>query len=88
MTSQIYKKKFSTKVDETLHFRRLQDSYKRNNFGVNHYISGHVISQIMEFMPILVSQPFSKIETSCLDQKFSELMCRTFHLFGGHQLHF
>ena len=54
MTSQIYKKKFSTKVDETLHFRRLQDSYKRNNFGVNHYISGHVISQIMEFMTILV----------------------------------
>ena len=42
---------------------------KNFNFGVNHCISGHVISQNMEFIRLTISQPFLKIETSGLDQK-------------------
>ena len=39
------------------------------NFGVTQCISGHVISQIMEFIRLTISEPFLKIETSGLDQK-------------------
>ena len=39
------------------------------NFGVTQCISGHVISQNMEFIRLAISQPFLKIETSGLDQK-------------------
>ena len=39
------------------------------NFGVNQCISGHVISQNVEFVRLAISQPFLKIETSGLDQK-------------------
>ena len=39
------------------------------NFGVNQCISGHVISQNVEFIGLAISQPFLKIETSGLDQK-------------------
>ena len=42
---------------------------KKINFGVSQCISGHVISQNMEFIRLTISQPFSKIETSGLDQK-------------------
>ena len=42
---------------------------KNFNFGVNQCISGHVISQNMEFIRLTISQPFLKIETSGLDQK-------------------
>ena len=42
---------------------------KKLNFGVNQCISGHVISQNMEFIRLAISQPFLKIETSDLDQK-------------------
>ena len=42
---------------------------KNLNFGVNRCISGHVISQNMEFIRLTISQPFLKIETSGLDQK-------------------
>ena len=38
------------------------------NFGVNQCISGHVISQNVEFIRLVISQPFLKIETSGLDQ--------------------
>ena len=42
---------------------------KNFTFGVNQCISGHVISQNMEFIRLTISQPFLKIETSGLDQK-------------------
>ena len=42
---------------------------KNINFGVTQCISGHVISQNMEFIRLAISQPFLKIETSGLDQK-------------------
>ena len=42
---------------------------KNLNFGVNQCISGHVISQIMEFIRLAISQPFLKIKASDLDQK-------------------
>ena len=42
---------------------------KNINFGVTLCISGHVISQNMEFIRFTISQPFLKIETSGLDQK-------------------
>ena len=42
---------------------------KKFNFGVSQCISGHVISQNMEFIRLAISQPFLKIETSGLDQK-------------------
>ena len=42
---------------------------KNLNFRVSQCISGHVISQNMEFIRLTISQPFLKIETSGLDQK-------------------
>ena len=45
---------------------------KNINFGVTQCISGHVISQNMEFIRLAISQPFLKIETSGLDQKILE----------------
>ena len=42
---------------------------KKFNFGVSQCISGHVISQNMEFIRLAISQSFLKIETSDLDQK-------------------
>ena len=42
---------------------------KNLNFGVNQYTSGHVISQIMEFIRLAISLPFLKIKSSGLDQK-------------------
>ena len=41
---------------------------KNLNFGVNQCISGHVILQNMKCIRLAISQPFSKIETSGLDQ--------------------
>ena len=43
---------------------------KNLNFGVNQCTSGHVISQNMEFIRLAISQPFLKIKSSGLDQKF------------------
>ena len=48
---------------------------KNINFGVTQCISGHVISQNMEFIKLAISQPFLKIETSGLDQKNSIKLC-------------
>ena len=42
---------------------------KKINFGVNQCISGHVILQNMKFIRFAISQQFSKIKTSDLDQK-------------------
>ena len=42
---------------------------KNLNFGVSQCISGHVISQNIEFIRLAISQPFIKTETSGLDQK-------------------
>ena len=42
---------------------------KKITFGVTQCISGHVISQNMEFIRLDISQLFLKIETSGLDQK-------------------
>ena len=42
---------------------------KNLNFGVNQFISGHVILQNMKFIRFTIPQPFLKIETSGLDQK-------------------
>ena len=42
---------------------------KNFHFWVSQCISGHVISQNMEFIRLTISQPFLKIETSGLDQK-------------------
>ena len=42
---------------------------KNLNFGVSQCISGHVISQNMEFIRLAISQPFLKIETYGLEQK-------------------
>ena len=61
---------------------------KNLNFGVSQCISGHMISQNMEFIRLAMSQPFLKIETSGLGKKLYKFMCRTFHSFGSHQLHF
>ena len=58
---------------------------KNLNFGVSQCISGHVISQNMEFIRLAISQPFLKIETSGLDQK---TMRRILHCPWGHQVHF
>ena len=41
---------------------------KKINFRVNQCISGHVLSQNMEFIRLVLSQLFLKIETSGLDQ--------------------
>ena len=43
---------------------------KKLNFWGNQYTSGHVISQNMEFIRLAISQPFLKIKSSGLDQKF------------------
>ena len=47
---------------------------KNIKFGVTQCISGHVISQNMEFIRLAISQPFLKIETSglfvCLSSSF------------------
>ena len=40
---------------------------KKINFGFSQCISGHVISQNMEFIRLATSQPFLKIETSVLE---------------------
>ena len=42
---------------------------KNLNFRVSQCISGHMISQNMEFIRLTISQPFLKVETSGLDQK-------------------
>ena len=42
---------------------------KNLNLGVNRCIYGHVILQNMKFIRLAISQLFSKIETSGLDQK-------------------
>ena len=56
---------------------------KKLNFGVTHRISGHVISQNMEFIRLAISQPFLKIETSGLDQKMKLKLCAEhFSIFG------
>ena len=70
ITSQNLKKKFSTYFEETLHFGSIFVT-KNFNFGVSlsHSISGHVISQNMEFIRLAISQPFLKIETFGLEQK-------------------
>ena len=39
------------------------------NFGVNQCISGHVISQNVEFIRLAISQPYLKIEISGFHQK-------------------
>ena len=48
---------------------------KNLNFWVSQCISGHVISQNMEFIRLTISQPFLKIESSGLDQKNSIKFC-------------
>ena len=47
---------------------------KNLNFGVSHCISGHVISQNMEFIRLAISQQFLKIEID-LDQNNSIKLC-------------
>ena len=67
------KKKFSTFFPPRLMKLCMLVAYKfltKNlNFGVSQCISGHVISQNMEFIRLAISQPFLKIETSGLDEK-------------------
>ena len=48
---------------------------KNINFGVTQCISGHVISQNMEFIRLAISQPFLKIETSGFGPKNSIKSC-------------
>ena len=71
-------KKYITKLKETFFLIRLMKLCilvackfltKKLNFRVSQCISGHVISQNMEFIRFTISQPFLKIETSGLDQK-------------------
>ena len=54
---------------------------KNINFGVTQCISGHVISQNMEFIRLAISQPFLKIETSGLDQNSIKLCAEYFTIF-------
>ena len=56
---------------------------KKLNFGVNQCISGHVISQNMEFIRLAISQPFLKIETSGLDKKNSIKLCAEHFIISG-----
>ena len=63
-------------------------AYKFLQKRVSQCISGHVISQNMEFIRSAISQPLLKIETSGLDQKIHRIMHSTFHYFWGHQVHF
>ena len=42
---------------------------KNLNFGVSQCISGHVISQNIEFIRLAIFRTFLKIETSGLDPK-------------------
>ena len=42
---------------------------KNLNFGFSQCISGHVISQNMDFIRLAISEPFLKTETSGLDQE-------------------
>ena len=51
---------------------------KNLNFGFSQCISGHVISQNMDFIRLAISQPFLKAETSGLDQ----LCAEHFTIFG------
>ena len=57
---------------------------KKLNFGVNQCASGYVISPNEKFIRLAISQPFLKIETSGLDQKFYKIMRRTFDYSWGH----
>ena len=52
------------------------------NFGVSQCISGHVISQNMEFIRLAISHPFLKIETSGLDQNYIKLCAEYFNTLG------
>ena len=56
---------------------------KNFNFGVNQCISGHVISQNMEFIRLAISHPFLKIETSDLDQIILQNYVYNFSLLLG-----
>ena len=71
-------KKYITKLKKTFLLIRLMKLCilvackfltKNLNFRVSQCISGHVISQNVEFIRLTISQPFLKIETSGLDQK-------------------
>ena len=42
---------------------------KNLNFGFCQCISGHVVSQNMDFIRLAISEPFLKTETSSLDQE-------------------
>ena len=55
---------------------------KNLNFRVSQCISGHVISQNVEFIRLAISQQILIIETSGLDKKFHKIMRRTFPFFG------
>ena len=60
MTSQNYKKKFLSslmKLGISVGYKFLVENL---NFGVNQCISGHVISQNMEFIRLAISQPLFK----------------------------
>ena len=48
---------------------------KNLNLGVSQCISGHVISQNMEFIRLAITQPFLKKEISGLNQKNSIQLC-------------
>ena len=61
------------------------ESYKKCLRSVSAFL---VISEYMEFIRLYISHPFLKIKTSGVDQKFFKIMCKTFHCFWGHQVHF
>ena len=56
---------------------------KKLNFGVSQCISGHVISQNMEFIRLAISQSFLKMETSGLDQKILKIYAQNTALLLG-----
>ena len=61
---------------------------KNLNFGVSQCISGHVISQNVEFIRLAISQPFIKTEASGLDQNILHNYAQNIHYSWGHQAHF
>ena len=70
MTSQNFKKIiFLPRLMKLCIFVAYKFLKKNVNFGVSQCISGHVISQNIEFIRLAIFQPFLKIETSGLDQK-------------------
>ena len=81
--TKLKKKFFQARLMQLCIFVAYKFLTKKINFGVSQCISGHVISQNMEFIRLAISQPFLKIETSGLDQKILQNYVQNIALLLG-----